>query len=176
MKASAMIAVVLSLFVAACSKDSTPAPSTTPTTPQPPRFTATLLPANEVPAVTNADASANGNATITMQTTKDSAGTITAATVDFSVTMNGFPAGTTVTAAHIHEGGSGVSGGVKINTGISSTDVTLANGAGGFTKSSINVAPDLATLILANPGNYYFNVHTALNAGGAMRGQLVRAN
>jgi hypothetical protein len=28
--------------------------------------------------------------------------------------------------------------------------------------------------IVSNPAGYYFNVHTQLNGGGAIRGQLVR--
>jgi len=31
-----------------------------------------------------------------------------------------------------------------------------------------------AAAIMANPAAYYFNVHTALNQGGAVRGQLTR--
>jgi hypothetical protein len=31
----------------------------------------------------------------------------------------------------------------------------------------------LINAILNNPAGYYFNVHTALNGGGAVRGQLV---
>ena len=38
--------------------------------------------------------------------------------------------------------------------------------------------PDLdqadATNIVANPAGFYFNVHTAINPGGAVRGQLVK--
>ena len=38
--------------------------------------------------------------------------------------------------------------------------------------------PDLsqtdATNIAANPAGFYFNVHTPLNPGGAVRGQLVK--
>src|SRR5215217_703231 len=66
------------------------------------RFLATLLPSNEVPAITNAEAGGNGNATITFNLTRDAGGAITAATADFLVTLNSFPANTPVTAAHIH--------------------------------------------------------------------------
>jgi filamentous hemagglutinin family protein len=31
-----------------------------------------------------------------------------------------------------------------------------------------------AQQIVANPAGYYFNVHTQLNPGGAVRGQLTR--
>ena len=58
-----------------CSK-STTSPSSN-TAPAKPTFTATLLPANEVPPVSNAEASGQGTATVVFDVTKDSAGNIT---------------------------------------------------------------------------------------------------
>ena len=126
--------------------------------------------------LTNAESGASGTATITFITTKDSAGNITAATCEFAVSMKGFPSGTLVTAAHVHEGAVGVNGGVKINTAISAGDSVVSNGSGAINSAGINVTPDLVNAILANPAGYYFNVHTQANAGGVMRGQLVRNN
>jgi hypothetical protein len=37
------------------------------------------------------------------------------------------------------------------------------------------VTVDQANAILANPGNFYFNIHTAANSGGVARGQLAIA-
>ena len=173
MKTSALLAIVLSVFVSACGDDPAPAPSTVN---QPPRFSATLSPANEVPAVTNAEATASGTATITLNTTKDTAGNITAATADFSVTLSGLPAGTSITAAHIHTGAAGVAGGVLVNPGLTAGEVVVTNGSGSFTKMSVNVTVEQANNIIANPAGFYFNVHSALNGGGLMRGQLVRTN
>ena len=72
----------------------------TPTTPSTNsnqvKFTAALLPTNEVPAITNAEASGRGTATVTLNLTKDAAGAITAATADFSLDLTGFPAGTPI--------------------------------------------------------------------------------
>ena len=161
-------------LAAACGSD-------TPTTPgsnQPNTliFTAQLSAASEVPPVTNADVNARGTATITFTVTRDSAGTITGGTVSFNYSLNGFPAGTTIRAAHIHEGAAGVAGGIRVDTGLSAANaVTLAaDGTGSITATQ--GSPDVPTLqaIVANPGSYYFNVHSALNPGGAVRGQLVR--
>jgi hypothetical protein len=59
-----------------------------------------------------------------------------------------------------------------IGTGLTAGTVTLTNGAGTFSFQSVSAsAADIAD-ILANPQNYYFNVHTALNPSGAIRGQL----
>jgi hypothetical protein len=140
------------------------------------RFLATLLPSNEVPAITNAEASGNGNATITFNLTRDAGGAITAATADFLVTLNSFPANTPVTAAHIHPGAAGINNSPLVNLGIGAGEIVLATGTGTFTKTGItsNLDPARAQDIINNPGNYYFNVHSVANGGGFARGQLVK--
>lgn len=165
------VALMVGLVASGCSKS-----TTSPTPAAAPKFTAALSQANEFPAITNADASGSGTATITLNVTKDAAGNITAATADFAVTLAGFPANTAVTGAHIHPGASGTSGGVAISTGLASGEVVLASGTGAINKTSIAVDAALAQAIINGPAGYYFNVHTTLSAGGAVRGQLVRAN
>jgi len=168
--ASVLLFVSLGLSFAACDKKETP---TTPTA-LPPKFTATLLPSNEVPAVSNAEGSGSGTATITLNLTKDSAGNITAATADFSVTTTGFPNGTALTAAHIHPGVAGQNGPAAVSLGLTAGEVTFATGGGTFNKNNITMTVDQANSVLANPAAFYFNIHTASNSGGVARGQLVR--
>ena len=120
-----------------------------------------------MPAVTNADAAANGTATIELTVTKDGAGTITSATANFRISVTGFPAGTTVTDAHIHSGPAGSNAGVAVNVGLTSGELAITNGGGSITKNGINVSADRAAAILGNPAGHYFNVHTALNPDGA---------
>jgi len=88
--------------------------------------------------------------------------------------MQGFPSTTVVNIAHIHIGGSGVAGGIVVQTTLTPGQVVLTNGAGSFTEIGISLTNDLASQILANPAGYYFNIHTAANPGGVMRGQLVK--
>jgi CHRD domain len=159
----------LGVFVSGCGSS-----STAPTTPTNPTFVATLSPANEVPAITGAEASGSGTSTITMVTTKDSAGNVTAATMTFVVNMTGFPPGTSINAAHIHNAPAGQNSGVVVPSGITPGANVLTNGSGSFTTANLTVSPDLANQILANPAGFYFNIHSALNAGGVARGQLVR--
>lgn len=169
-----VLALGLTIAAFGCGKDN-PA---TPTPAADPKFTATLLPGNEAPTpTTNADASGSGTVTVTMHNTKDAAGNITASNADFTVTLTGFPAGTTLTGAHIHPGAAGIAGGVIWNLALTSGEFVLANGAVTFTKSAVT-PNDVATAqgILNNPAGFYFNVHTTINTGGAVRGQLVRAN
>jgi hypothetical protein len=162
----ASLAVALALVAAGCGS------STSPSTPANPTFTAQLLPANETPPITNAESVASGNVTITFVTTKDASGNVSSAVGTAVVNMTGFPAGSQITLAHIHTGAAGVKGGVLINF-IPSGTVTLTNGAGSFTQTT-DISGTDATNILNNPSGFYFNVHTALNGGGVMRGQLVR--
>src|SRR3954454_22781087 len=114
MKRLSPIAVALALFAAGCSSSSTPS---TPT-PTNPTFTATLSPANEVPPVTNAESTVNGTASITLITAKDAAGNITSASATFVVNLQGFPAGSSVNIAHIHEGATTCACPVVVNTSL----------------------------------------------------------
>ena len=156
-------------FTAACSNSTTQPSAASPNTFT---FSATLLPANEVPPVTNAESVGRGTAAITLVVTKDG-NTITAATVTFNVSLTAFPAGTNLTAAHIHEGGATCACPVRVQTSLSSGEVVLTTGAGGFTKTFAAPA-DTAQSMINSPDSFYFNVHTTLNPGGVARGQLVK--
>jgi len=172
MKRLSPIAVVLALAAAGCSSNSSP----TNPSPTNPTFTAALSPANEVPPVTNAESTVSGNASITLVTAKDAAGNITSASATFVVNLTGFPAGSAVNIAHIHEGASTCACPVVVNTSLAAGEVTITNGVASFTKSGITVDPAVAQRILANPSGFYFNVHTTLNAGGVARGTLTRVS
>jgi hypothetical protein len=157
------------LSFAACSDDDPVHPSATE-----PTFTTQLLPGNEVPPVTNADSSASGNVSVVLQVTRDSTQAITAATATFTVVMSGFPQNTSLVGAHIHNGRVGQNSGIVVNTGITPGEIVLGNGSGRFERT-VNVTPlTVAQNMLNDPAGFYFNVHTALTPGGAIRGQLNR--
>lgn len=170
-----MLALVL-MFAVSC--DDSP---TSPSDPNVALFTAILLPGNEVPAITNADASASGTMQLKMTVTRDAANTITGATYDFTIHMTGFPQNTTITGAHIHNGPAGTNAGVVVGLPLTSTDTAVSNGQGSLSKNGLSAnnpasAASVAQGIFNNPAANYFNVHTSLNTGGAVRGQLVRSN
>jgi hypothetical protein len=172
MKRFAFLLAAVVLFTPACNGGDPTNPSN-----QPLRFTADLRAANEVPPVTNADSSATGTMNLTIEVTRDAAGTITAVnSSSFDVVMAAFPGGTVLTGAHIHPGAAGATGGVAINTGLQNGEITLpANGSGSFTKSpSPPISVEQAQNLMNTPQSFYFNVHTQLNTSGAIRGQLVR--
>ena len=169
MKRLSVLAVALAFFAAGCGSSS----STAPSSPTKPTFTATLSPANEVPPVTNAESTVTGNATITIDATKDSAGNITSATATFVVNVAGLPAGSTLTNAHIHEGATTCACPVVWQTTVTAADLTIVNSTATFTKAAVAPA-DVAVVqrIINNPAGFYFNVHSALNGGGVARGIL----
>jgi hypothetical protein len=161
------------LLAAGCSSSSSTPSTTAGTTVT--RFTATLSPTQETPApISGPEASGSGTSTMDFNITRDASGTITAATVNFTVTMQGFPATTVVTIAHIHTGGVGVGGPILISTSVVPGEVTLTNGSGTFTRVGISMTAAQAQSILDNPAGFYFNVHTQANPVGVMRGQLVK--
>lgn len=169
------VPLLAAVLGAGCDDD----PPTEPT-PLTPTFTATLQPQNEVPPVTSVEASCSGNVTITLNLTRDSAQVITGGTADITANITGCPTSptpTNVIAAHIHENVAGVNGDVRVNTGISSGQVPLTNGAGSFTRNGLNPqGGDLTVFqrMLDNPAGFYFNIHSTLHGGGFIRGQLVR--
>jgi hypothetical protein len=156
-------------FAISCGSSSSTSPTGSPTKPT---FTATLLPANEVPPITGAEAGGSGNVTVTFDTTTNSSGQITAATATFVVNLSGFPAGTNMNVAHIHEGAPGSIGSVKISTTLSAADQVVTNSAGSisFVKAGVAAQAEVVQGIINNPAAYYFNVHSSLNPGGVARG------
>jgi len=174
MKRLAALVAIVAVGSIGCKSDSTTSPSTTPAAK--PTFTAQLLPANEVPPITNAESTGNGTATVVFDVTKDAAGNITSGTATFSVTLGNFPANTPINIAHIHQGAAGTAGSIVFSTSLAAGEVTLSSaGSGNFTKTGI-APPDVAVMqqIINNPAGFYFNVHSTLNPGGVARGQLVK--
>jgi hypothetical protein len=173
MKRLSIVAIGI-LLAAGCSSSSS-TPSTTGAGTTTTRFTATLRTAEETPApITGPEASASGTSTMDFNITRDASSTITAATVNFTVTMQGLPATAVVNIAHIHTGALGVGGPILINTTVVPGEVTLNGGSGTFTRVGLTMSAATAQSILDNPAGFYFNIHTAANPGGVMRGQLVK--
>jgi hypothetical protein len=149
--------------VAGCGDDDSPtSPSGAPVV-----LSAVLSPANEVPPVSNAESGGTGAVQVTLNPT--------AGTATFYFQLTGFPPGTTVTGAHIHPGSPGVNGGVIVPTSVTNANaVRLTDGTGEFRSPTIPVEPAVMQALINNPGAFYFNVHSPLNAPGFARGQLAR--
>jgi hypothetical protein len=79
---------------------------------------------------------------------------------------------TAPTLGHIHEGGKGVNGPVKVPLFATAMPDTVTAAAGAITVSD----PAIADAIRANPSGFYLNLHSKDFPGGAVRGQLTRLN
>jgi uncharacterized protein (TIGR03437 family) len=134
-----------------------------------------MSPANEVPPIAGLNASAAGSAEILY--TRGANGDISEGTVRYDVSYS-FPGPVTFNGLHIHPGVAGANGPARLNTALSNANpVVDEDGVGALSyKVEINTANNLDALrlILANPANAYMNLHTTVNPGGAVRGQLER--
>lgn len=72
------------------------------------------------------------------------------------------------TAAHIHDGKTGVAGPVVVTLSPPPTD--------GDSNGCVSVEMDLITRLLKDPSDFYVNVHNDDFPNGAVRGQLSRAH
>src|SRR5260221_1136484 len=149
MKRLAIAVSMLSIGAAGCGSSPPSSPSTTTI------FTVQLSALNEVPPITNAEATARGTAVITIDSVKN--------TVDFNVSLNSFPAWSAVSIAHIH-GPAPVSNNppVVLRTTLTPGNVTLTNGAGTFSFLQVTAPPATIPAIPANPAHFYFHVRPPL--------------
>jgi hypothetical protein len=173
MKRFSVIVAALAICAASCSKDNNPVTAADDTHPS---FKATLSAANERPnPIAGAESTAAGVATIDFTLTKDSAGAITAATVNFRVDVTGLTPTSAITLSHIHTGDANTAGPVLVTANVNPGEITLTNGAVTYSRLNVPVTPvSNAQAIINNPAGFYFNVHTAANPAGVMRGQLVK--
>lgn len=109
---------------------------------------ASMAGSQEVPPVTS---TATGSGALSLNT----------ATGEVSGSLN--VSGIAGTAAHIHEAASGVAGSVII---------PLTDAGGGLWKVPPGSMLSASQMASFEAGNLYFNVHTAANPGGEIRGQL----
>ena len=76
--------------------------------------------------------------------------------------------GETFAAGHIHEAPAGIAGPVRV--GLFAGPATDARHI--RLSGTVTATADLAADICADPDDYYVNLHTTVNTGGAIRGQL----
>jgi hypothetical protein len=114
---------------------------------------ASLSGAAEVPGPGDPDGS--GSATITLNVARGRV------LFDISVMNLTQP----LAAAHIHQGAAGVEGPIVVPLFTEPMTATAISGR-------VDADPALIQAILANPANYYVNVHTSDYPAGAIRGQL----
>ncbi len=152
---------LLALVVIGGATAKKPALSATPV------FKLNLRPSQEVPPIKGLKASAVGNVTFDLE--RSSAGAITSGEVIFYFNYT-FPASVTITGLHIHQAGKGANGDIVVSSGVAS--FTDADGVGNITTVVTGTSPATLQAILDDPRNYYVNLHTSVNTGGALREQM----
>ncbi len=167
--AAAAIAVAACGGTAANASPSPTVATTAPTASPSPTpsnvFKAELKTSNEVPPITDAEASCSGTGTLTL----------TGTTAKFDVSITGCPASAVINIGHIHEAAAGVNGSVVIDSTLKAGELTLTAGAVTFSRTNTNADPAVIARILANPAGFYMNFHSAVHGGGVIRGQLTKA-
>lgn len=169
------LAAGMAVAAAACGGGSNNNPAG-PSNTGPIVFSVAMSAANEVPPVTNAESNARGTATITMNVPRDASGNPSGpGTLNFAVQLTGFPAPSAAVAAHIHPGAAGINGSPLVPLPVSAAaPIVMADGTGTLTFNNVEISQSNAQNIYSNPAGFYFNVHTPVNPGGAVRGQLAR--
>lgn len=136
------------------------------------KFKVLLSSSHEVPPLVGTFAMAD--AVVEMLVHRDGSGMIDMAVVDFRVNYH-FGQEETMTNMHIHRAPEGQNGGVVVPSNFGPA-MAAGAGNGSFFRHNVVTEPSglgVVEAILANPGGYYLNIHTASNPGGIMRGQLM---
>jgi hypothetical protein len=172
MRRFAILALALTLGAPACNDDSPTGPSNS----GPIVFTAELRASNEVPAVSNAESNGQGTATITFSVPRDGSGNVTGdGTWNVQAVISGLTNDSFIRASHIHNGAVGINAGVFVDTRLTpANQIPTPGGAATINFESVQITQTQAQAVLNNPAGHYFNMHSPLNTGGVIRGQLVR--
>ncbi|MBI5083922.1 MAG: CHRD domain-containing protein [Acidobacteria bacterium] len=138
-------------------------------------FQTTLLPANELPAI-SLDATAP--AALTLHTLRNNEGWIVAGVSIFDLNYR-FPGAAQISGLHIHDGSATTNGAVILNSGLATAN--QPNSESGFgniyrvsTQSTVG-ALSAMNLISINPNATYYNIHTTTFPAGVMRAQTAPA-
>ena len=181
MKRLAVLACAVSLSVAGCNG------SISPVTPSGlVSFVSQLTGSQNVPPAGSLEAGATGTVQITMTPASDGSGNYTASvTLSLANLLKAGvlpPAyapmdtmGSVIVAGYIHQGAAGALGAVVVNTGISqAAPIASPTGTAVITISGITITSTVAQGMIANAPGFYFNLYSAMNQNGVMRGQLAK--
>jgi len=175
MKPLTLLVLALGLLSAGCDEVLAPATPTGLVT-----LVSQISGSQEVPAAAAPEAAAAGTLSVTMA---PSGGGAYLASFTFRVgglvKAGVLPApldsGSVIVAGHIHSGAAGVVGPPVVPLPISQAlPIVTPTGSVLLTISNVAVSADVASAILANPSAFYFNLHSALNPAGVVRGQLIK--
>jgi hypothetical protein len=176
MKRFTVVAVVLALFAVGCDETLNPvAPTQGQVT-----LVSQLSGAANVPPASSLEAGSTGTLSVTMVPAAGGA-----YTAEFSFQIGGLvkagvlPAplnsGSVIVAGYVHQGAAGTVGPPVVQLPISlQAPIVSPTGSVVLTISNVSVSAGAASAILSNPSGFYFNMYSALNQSGVVRGQLVK--
>ena len=176
MKRLTLAVVVLGVFAAGCDEKLNPAAPT----PGQATLVSQLSGAANVPPAGSLEAGSTGQLSVTM--TPAAGGAYTAS---FTFQIGGLvkagllppplDSGSAIVAGYIHQGAAGTVGPPVVQLPISQqVPIVSPTGSVLLTISNVQVSGSAASAILANPSGFYFNLYSALNQTGVIRGQLVK--
>ena len=176
MKRFAVAAVALALVAAGCDDTLNPA---TPTSGQV-TLVSSLSGAKNVPPASSLEAGSTGTLSVTM--VPAAAGAYTASfsfqiggLVKAGVLPSPLDSGSVIVAGYVHQGAAGAVGPPVVQLPISlQAPIVTPTGSVILTISNVQVSASAATAILSNPSGFYFNMYSALNQNGVVRGQLAK--
>ena len=136
--------------------------------------------AQVVPAAGSLEAGAAGSLSVSM--TPAGAGAYTASftfqvggLVKAGLLPSPLDNGSVIVAGAVYQGAAGTAGAPVLGLPISQTvPIVTPTGSVLLTISNVQVSSAVASLILANPSGFYFQLHSALNQAGVVRGQLIK--
>jgi uncharacterized protein (TIGR03437 family) len=139
------------------------------------QFQVNMSPANEVPPITGLNAT--GPSVVHAFVMRGNDGSVKGGAVLYDVNYRNFPAPTTITGLHIHQGAPGAAGGIVIQSGVDANAGKIVSDSGNgniFKLFNVTKDTEVAALngIVANPNGFYVNLHTTVNPGGAIRAPL----
>lgn len=175
MKRLTLVALVLSLAAAGCAETTTPTSPSGQVT-----LVAQLSGATNVPPAGSLEAGAAGSLQVTM--VPASAGAYTAS---FTFSIGGLvksgvlppplDSGSVIVAGYVQQGAAGTVGAPVVSLPISQVaPIVSPTGSVLLSLTNVPVSAGAASAILANPSGFYFNLYSALNQNGVVRGQLIK--
>jgi hypothetical protein len=176
MKRLSVVAVVLSLFAAGCDE------TLNPSSPNPGQVTlvSQVSGAQNVPPAGSLEAGAAGGLSVTMVPTTGGAYTASftfslSGLVKAGVLPSPLDSGSVIVAGYVHQGAAGTVGPPVVSLPISvAAPIVTPTGSVQLTISNVAVSASAASALLANPSGFYFNLYSALNQNGVVRGQLIK--
>ena len=176
MKRLAIFGIVLSLFGVGCNEKLNPAAPTPGTV----TLVSQLSGAANVPPAGSLEAGSTGGLSVTMVPAAGGAYTASftfqiAGLVKAGVLPPPLDSGSVIVAGYVHQGAAGTVGPPVVALPISvSAPIVTPTGGTILTISNVAVSASAAAAILANPSGFYFNLYSALNQNGVIRGQLIK--